>query len=420
MVMNDVFSEDSTLATTGENSVMHMCVDQSQKEKVYSIDNNTSILETALAHANQNNELDTACQNNSAVSPNTKPRRGRRTNLERPNSQRSSSSCSIKDYFKRKRDLDDSLEKSFQETADKILASSKKKQLREEHICSSPNSAMTSTPIASSSPTAMSNCDTILNAINNLRNDSIERIDGLKTSNENKFTSLENKITMRIDSIETKHKAEIKDLKEKVESLAFNLKMTNKKLESDAPASSSNGPSQAKLNNLLKFAQNLENKERRERKTNIIIKGLKALDNPETATNYINDFLKIKFNLKNCFNNLKILGKDHNIYKITLTNLEVKKQIMINKRNILDGTRIYIENDLTALQASKMHNLRLASKDHKSRGAKVKLYRKKVCIDDKWMQWDEDLGELRETQTPIHKKLGVANNPARALSHKKN
>ncbi|CAG5078106.1 Protein of unknown function [Cotesia congregata] len=257
---------------------------------------------------------------------------------------------------------------------------------------------MTSTPIASSSPTAMSNCDTILNAINNLRNDLNERIDGLKTSNENKFTSLENKITMRIDSIETKHKAEIKDLKEKVESLAINLKMTNKKLESGAPASSN----------------------RRERKTNIIIKGLKALDNPETATNYINDFLKIKFNLNNCFNNLKILGKDHNIYKITLTNLEVKKQIMINKRRILDGSRIYIKNDLTALQASEMHNLRLASKDHKSRGAKVKLYRNKVCIEDKWMQWDEDLGELRETQTPIHNKLGVANNPARALSHKKN
>lgn len=112
----------------------------------------------------------------------------------------------------------------------------------------------------------MADCNTIFNDINNLRDDLNEKIDSLKTSNENKFSSLENKITKRIDSIEIKQKAEIEDVKVKYDSLALSLKKTNKKLESGVPASSSNGLNHAELNNLLKFVQNLENKDRRGKK----------------------------------------------------------------------------------------------------------------------------------------------------------
>lgn len=109
-VMSDFFSEGSTFTNTGDNSVVHMCVDQPQTEKDYSTATKTCIDATASAHANQYYEQDTDCQNNSADYPSTKFRRGRRTNVERLNSHRSSSTCSTKDYFKRKRDLDESLE----------------------------------------------------------------------------------------------------------------------------------------------------------------------------------------------------------------------------------------------------------------------------------------------------------------------
>lgn len=301
----------------------------------------------------------------------------------------------------------------------KYLPHQKKKQFGEEHLFTTSSSDMPTSPIASSSPGEKANCNEILAAIDNLKKDLKEdmktKIDELKKYNDENFTSMENKITKRIETMEKKHQTEIDDLRKKYESLTLDLKSTNRRLDLGAPASSDNN---MKLNNLLKLAQNMENKDRLERKLNIIIKGLNATNNLETATGVINEFLRAKFNLSNCYKSLKILGKDRYIYKITLLNTEDKKHIMTNKRRNLEGTNIYIENDLTEQQATEMRKLRNASKEHKLKGSKVKFYKNKVCINDKWMQWDEECEGLKETHAPIRNKTAFHSNAASASHHK--
>lgn len=101
-------------------------------------------------------------------------------------------------------------------------------------------------------------------------------------------------------------------------------------------------------------------------------------------------------------------------------NSELKKQIMANKKRNLAGTRVFIENDLTEQQASDMYNLRLATKEHKLKGDKVKFFRNKVSINDKWMQWDEDQGGLVESRTPVRNiESKKNNNLTRTSKHNK-
>ncbi|CAD6225655.1 GSCOCG00011849001-RA-CDS [Cotesia congregata] len=380
---------------------------------------NTNIREeaTASAQVNQQPIHESDYQNNSPI---VKTKRGRRSNLESLSHHRSSSTCSITDYFKRKRNLDDSLEKSFQETADKILASLKKKQFREEHLSSPSNDISSSAPVAASSPETMNDCESILKAINDLRVDLNNKMDALRISNEDKFSSLENKVSKRIEAVEVKQRTDFKNLNNKYDNLALSLQNINKRLDSGTTPNSGNDMYPAKMNKLLKIAQNMEKKDREERKDNIVIKGLNNSHNLEEATVLINDFLKSKYGLSNCYKSLKVLGKDQNIYKITLMNSELKKQIMANKKRNLADTRVFIENDLTEQQASEMYNLRLATKEHKLKGDKVKFFRNKVSINDKWMQWDEDQGGLVESRTPVRNiESKKNNNPTRTSKHNK-
>lgn len=91
---------------------------------------------------------------------------------------------------------------------------------------------------------------------------------------------------------------------------------------------------------------------------------------------------------------MSALGRKRNIYKVVLKNAKGKKKIMSNKRRTLAKTKIYIDNDLTEMQALEQRNIRAATKELKAQGAKITVHGNKICVDSKWKKWNENRQEL--------------------------
>ncbi|KMQ89610.1 golgin subfamily a member 6-like protein 2 protein [Lasius niger] len=91
--------------------------------------------------------------------------------------------------------------------------------------------------------------------------------------------------------------------------------------------------------------------------------------------------------------------RDGNRSKIVLVKLEEwedKRKIMEKKKELYRG--IYIEDDLTWKEREVQKNLRDLASEHKKSGKSAKVGYFKLCVDGKWLRWNERRGSLREEE----------------------
>lgn len=147
-----------------------------------------------------------------------------------------------------------------------------------------------------------------------------------------------------------------------------------------------------KINQLENWA---EKQEKIRRKNNIIINGdgAKQLENKQAIQEFIGKELGVQAEVEEAY-----IVKKNGIEKgtiVKLRNFEQKREVMANKKK-LNGTKIFIENDMTWKEREIQWKLRQIKKEKEMDGGKVVVGYQKILIKGKWMKLNEKTGSLEE------------------------
>lgn len=132
--------------------------------------------------------------------------------------------------------------------------------------------------------------------------------------------------------------------------------------------------------------ERLEIKERKERKQNIIIKGLKMEKESlaENIENFITKELRVECEIREAYK----IGVNKDIIVAKTQTWEEKIQIM-KAKNKLGERKIYIENDMTKGELETQKKIRQLAFEEKQKGNRVKVGYKKISINNIQYEWDK-------------------------------
>ena len=138
-----------------------------------------------------------------------------------------------------------------------------------------------------------------------------------------------------------------------------------------------------------------EKKERKDRKNNIILKGMnwKAESLEQEVEEYIRDNIKIIIEVKKA--NKITMGVGRSMVIAELVSWEQKRSIMSRKKDLKKGN--IIEDDLTRKERGIQMKLReMARKEREKRDDKVRVGYKKINKGGNWYRWNEKEERLVE------------------------
>lgn len=203
-----------------------------------------------------------------------------------------------------------------------------------------------------------------------------------RDTNMEKLTEL--MLTIKQDTEEIKKenrelRSEIKEMKEE----------WNKKLESwEKERKELENQTKILKDRITRLEKKEDNRERRERKNNIIIKG-EELTRKETPRETVEYMLKKELQVEAEVEEAFWIGKgNRSILLAKLRSWHQKREVMIKKKN-LKGKKLYIDNDLTKKERDIQQNIVDLAKVEKAEGAQVKIGYRKLQIDDKIFVWKE-------------------------------
>lgn len=132
--------------------------------------------------------------------------------------------------------------------------------------------------------------------------------------------------------------------------------------------------------------------EKRERKCNIVIKGLNTSN--ESTKSDVHKFLKDRVGVDSNIRSATKLGKgEQPMILVRLENAEEKQEIM-KKKNKLWNSKIFIDNDLTYGEREVQAKLRNIAKEKRTAGTKITVKYQKLIIDGKVWVWDRATEQL--------------------------
>jgi len=110
----------------------------------------------------------------------------------------------------------------------------------------------------------------------------------------------------------------------------------------------------------------MEDRERRERKNNLVIKGLKGRGKKNLIES-AQKFLEEEFEVKGGVKEVQIAGREgREVIIIQMDNWERKKEIMRKKKKF-GSRKIYIDNDLTQEEREVQRKLRVVARGERER-----------------------------------------------------
>lgn len=135
--------------------------------------------------------------------------------------------------------------------------------------------------------------------------------------------------------------------------------------------------------NVQKLEERLEIIERREKKHNIVIKGINAQE--MKGKDKVEEFLNRKIEV-----NVKITNVQTINAKMIVAKIETWKDKMdlMKNKNKLKGTKIFIDNDLTKEELKVQAKLREIAYEENQKGRKTAVKYGKIFIDDVLWKWD--------------------------------
>lgn len=124
-------------------------------------------------------------------------------------------------------------------------------------------------------------------------------------------------------------------------------------------------------------------KEKEERKNNIVIKGIKKEGwiTKEWAEKFIKEKIDVEVKVNKC-------RKSNNVLIITLEE-EIKKREVMRAKNRLKGEKIFIENDLTWEERKVQEKIYRWVKEERSNGREIKVGYARVNIEGRWIKWGD-------------------------------
>lgn len=127
----------------------------------------------------------------------------------------------------------------------------------------------------------------------------------------------------------------------------------------------------------------MREKEKEERKNNIVIKGIKKEGwiTKEWAEKFIKEKIDVEVKVNKC-------RKSNNVLIITLEE-EIKKREVMRAKNRLKGERIFIENDLTWEERKIQEKIYRWAKEERSNGREIKVGYARVNIEGSWIKWGD-------------------------------
>lgn len=142
-----------------------------------------------------------------------------------------------------------------------------------------------------------------------------------------------------------------------------------------------------------KIKKTLVAREKRERRNNIIIRGIRF--DGEGKSRQVEDFIEKELNVKVRIEWAAKLGGENSTTTVAkVQSWEGKREVM-KLKNRLGDRKVYIDNDLTWEEREVQKSLRERARVERERGRRVKIGYRKICIEDKWINW-ENLEERRE------------------------
>lgn len=124
-------------------------------------------------------------------------------------------------------------------------------------------------------------------------------------------------------------------------------------------------------------------KEKEERKNNIVIKGIKK--EGWITKEWVEKFIKEKIDVEVKVNKCR---KSNNVLIITLEE-EIKKREVMRAKNRLKGEKIFIENDLTWEERKVQEKIYRWVKEERSNGREIKVGFARVNIEGRWIKWGD-------------------------------
>lgn len=124
-------------------------------------------------------------------------------------------------------------------------------------------------------------------------------------------------------------------------------------------------------------------KEKEERKNNIVIKGIKKEGwiTKEWAEKFIKEKIEVEVKVNKC-------RKSNNVLIITLEE-EIKKREVMRAKNRLKGEKIFIENDLTWEERKVQEKIYRWVQEERSNGREIKVGYARVNIEGRWIKWGD-------------------------------
>lgn len=240
------------------------------------------------------------------------------------------------------------------------------------------------------------------------------KMDLNQTKLEEKIAKLHQDNVREFHTLREEWKIEVKKTEKQIEDLssAMNSKYAELKKQVDELPSISNGDILRRLSKLEADAgksksssistidsleRRLDFQERTIKKCNIVIKGYTRKS--QDLRRDIMDFFAEKFGLHNIVTEVTELS--HNPAKpviVKLHSVDCKKQVLESK-NKLVGTSIFIDPDLTKKEQELYRKIRLFAKQKRDNGIQVKIGYSKIFIEGKWVRGDE-LNQLLKGFTP--------------------
>lgn len=158
-------------------------------------------------------------------------------------------------------------------------------------------------------------------------------------------------------------------------------------MERNLNSASNSRPDTKVFSKLDKLSRWVETQESKSRRQNIVIKGLSTTKPAEE----IPSFLETTFSIPR--DDCKLIiqeGKDKDRYIVQLGNPEYKKKIMRTKKNALNNTDIFIDNDLTPIEKEEAFEIRKKLREERKKGNKPVVKANKLIMDGKTLQWDRN------------------------------
>lgn len=228
------------------------------------------------------------------------------------------------------------------------------------------------------------------------------------TGMEDSWKRKEEQVLRRVEEMLIRAEEKEKDVerrmgKEKKEWIAEVVMEVEKKLEQTKgekePRSKQGEKAEASDQNIRRemdvIKRKLERQERKERKNNIVIRGLKY--KKAEAKEEIEKFIEDKFKISNGVKTVEAIGRDQES-KVTIVQLvdwETKQKIMTGKsRNRLE--EVYIDHDLTGEERDVQRRLREIARTQRAQGKEVRVRYRKIGIEGKWYDWNEERAEIVE------------------------